>query len=57
MDFEIFIHVSTNSTTSFVSMGKVIVKVVPLPLLVLTVIDPLWASTMRLHIAKPNPIP
>ena len=38
-------------------MGKAIVKVVPLFTAVFTVMVPQCASTIRLHIAKPKPIP
>ena len=37
--------------------GKVSVKVLPLPTLLFTSIVPPWASTNRLAIVRPNPLP
>ena len=37
--------------------GIVMVKVVPFPTVLSTEMDPSWASTIRLQMARPNPIP
>ena len=56
-DFGMFTQILSPPTSSFGSIGNTSVKVVPRFFAVLTAIDPPWASTMRLHIAKPKPIP
>ena len=52
-----FIQIFSPPISGFGSIGKVTMKVVPLPLAVLTVIVPPCASMIRLHIAKPKPMP